>query len=189
MIVLPHGKRNCCVLQDTCAGRGKALAPGVNIAKDHNPTGDYSLGFRRFREARHSWDLSVVPAPHTRSGQRGRIGLGPAQPWRRVLLRRLALRRGAALGGAGGAGSFGKLHPSSALVKKRPIFRRGHNYRTGCAARWCAAAEQRRWGSCAHGVISRWRRAAAAHTPQYGCALPQDQSVMVAAPGGRDVLF
>jgi hypothetical protein len=60
---------------------------------------------------------------------------------------------------------------ASLLVTKRPSFSGGHNYRTCRAARRCAAAEQRRRGRCAHGVIARWRRAAAAHA-QYGRALP-----------------
>jgi hypothetical protein len=163
MIVLSHGERNCGVLlQDTGARRGMAL-------QGQQPDRRLFIWIRKVQSGRalvgsHRRCHSTVPAPHTRCGQRRRIEQGPAQPWRRALLRRSAPRRGAALGGAVGAGSFAKLHhPSSALVKKRPSFRRGHNHRTGRAARQCAAAEQCRRGRCAHGVITLWRRAAAAH--------------------------
>ena len=96
--------------------------------KDNNLTGDCSLGFGKFRAAGHSWDLSVdatlpcqLPTPDVTNAD----VLGRALRSRGGV-RRSAPRRGAAQGGAVGAGSFAKLHhPSSALVKKRPSFRRG----------------------------------------------------------------
>ena len=103
LIVVSHGQRNCGVLlQDTGARRGMAL-------QGQQPNRRLFIGIRKVQSGRALVGSqrrchSTVPAPHTRCDQRRRIGQGPAQPWRRALLRRSAPRRGAALGGAVGAG-------------------------------------------------------------------------------------
>jgi hypothetical protein len=126
------------LLQDTGTGRGMALAPMWRRA----------LLRRSAADARRPRDCSSEARRGTgwraRQWPRGGLGTPPS-------------RRCAAPGGAHGAGSFVKPHPpSSALVKKRPSFRRGHTYSSGCAARRCATTEQGRCGRCARRVITWW---------------------------------